>query len=149
MKNRFKLAVASLLICTVAAAAYAAVLNIITVNNTCNVITVGIGVYQDAVCTLPLTEIAWGDIPKGGQKTFTFWIKNEPGTPDNVYMYYNTTGLPLGFTLTLTENGYPLNPNQPLNMAHGEVDQCIFTLNIATDVACQSYNWYTNFFGTH
>jgi len=145
-KTKLKASLAALLICMVAAAAYAAILNTITVNNTCNVIAIGIGVFSDAACTQPLTEIAWGDIPRGGQKTFNFWVRSESGNTDTIYISWNTTGLPLGFNLTATAN------NNPWNQAPGyrtlgvaQVFACEFILAVQNDAPCQAYNWYTHF----
>jgi len=149
MKKGIKISIAALLITAVAATTYAALLNTITINNTCNVVAIGIGVYADSACTIALTDIAWGDIPRSGQKTFNFWISSESGNLDSIYMYWNTTGLPLGFSLTCSVNGNPWDTAPGYRMiAVSQVFSCEFTLTIQNDVTCQGYNWYTHFWAT-
>ena len=148
-KTKFKIALTILLASSILCLGYAAILNTITINNTCNVIAVGIGVYSNSICTQPLTSIAWGDIPRSGQKTFNFWISSESGNSDTIYIYWNTTGLPLGFSLTCSINGNPSDPAPGYRtLAVSQVFACEFTLTIQSDVTCQGYNWYTHFSGS-
>ena len=138
------------MICTFAAATYAAVLNTVTVNNTANVKATGMGVFIDAACTQPLLNIAWGDILRGTSKTFNFWVRSESGNPDNIYVTWNTTGLPLGFNLSATTNGIiPWDPAPNYRSLYPmQIMECQFTLSIARDTAVQAYNWYTSFSGS-
>jgi hypothetical protein len=148
-KTKLKASLAALLICTFAAATYAAVLNTVTVNNTANVKATGMGVFTDAACIQPLLNIAWGDILRGTTKTFNFWVRSESGNPDIIYITWNTTGLPAGFNLTCTVNSNPWDPTPGyLTIAVGQVFACEFTLTIQNDAACQPYNWYTHFYGS-
>ena len=148
-KTKLKASLAALLICTFAAATYAAVLNTVTVNNTANVKATGMGVFTDAACIQPLLNIAWGDILRGTTKTFNFWVRSESGNPDIIYVTWNTTGLPLGFNLSATTNGIPWDPAPGYRFLNSmQIIECQFTLTIASDTAVQAYNWYTNFYGS-
>lgn len=149
MKTKFKTALAILLVSSILCLSYAAIINTITINNTCNVVAIGIGVYADSACTIPLTDIAWGDVPRGGEKTFSFWIRSEAGNDGSIYVYWNTTVLPLGFTLSMVTDGSPWDP-APFYRTAGpmQVFPCTMTLSVANDAAVQAYNWYTHFSGS-
>jgi hypothetical protein len=79
-KTRLKVALAICMMVVASAAAYAAVINRITVNNTVNVLAAGIGVYKDNACAQPLSTIDWGDIPRGRMKDFIFYVRAESGS---------------------------------------------------------------------
>lgn len=149
MKTKFKIALTILLASSILCLGYAAILNTITVNNTCNVIAVGIGVYTNAGCTSPLTNIAWGDVPRGSQKTYQFWVRSESGNKEDIYMCWNTTGLPFGFILTCTANSnlWDLTPGYR-TIGVEQLFACEFTLTVTNDAPIQAYNWYTHFSGS-
>lgn len=46
--------------------------------------TVGCGVYTDAACTLPCTEIDWGFLSPGQVSKVTLYIKNTGNAPINL-----------------------------------------------------------------
>jgi hypothetical protein len=49
--------------------------------------TIGIGVYADPECTVPVTEIAWGMVEPGEEKNFSVYIKNESNVPVTLTMH--------------------------------------------------------------
>jgi hypothetical protein len=49
--------------------------------------TIGIGVYQDPECTVPVTEIAWGMVEPGEEKNISVYIKNESNVPVTLTMH--------------------------------------------------------------
>ena len=142
---------ATFAICVIVAAAavaYASVVNSITVNNTVNVQARGIGVYQTYECTQQLVTMAWGDFPRGTGKTFTVYVRAESGSAPDINGFWNTTALPVGFTLSAEVNGVNTwNENVVLLMARGLVYNVSFSLTVAVDAEAKAYNWFTNFRG--
>jgi hypothetical protein len=45
--------------------------------NTGNVKAIGVDVYSDSACTIPITLIEWGTVNPGTTKNFTIYVKNE------------------------------------------------------------------------
>jgi hypothetical protein len=42
--------------------------------------TVGVGIYEDAGLTTPMTAINWGALDPGSEKTITVYVRNEANT---------------------------------------------------------------------
>ena len=60
---------------------------VITVPGQINVVapTYDIEVFSDAACTIPLTSVIWAsDIPQGGERTETVYVKNVGNMDDSV-----------------------------------------------------------------
>lgn len=55
--------------------------NMQRIGNQAAIKAVGVGVYQDPVLTVPLTEINWGILEPGEEKNHTAYIKNESNVP--------------------------------------------------------------------
>jgi len=49
--------------------------------------TIGIGVYTDPDCILPVTEIDWGTIEPGEETNVSVYIKNESNVPVTLTMH--------------------------------------------------------------
>ena len=49
--------------------------------------TVGIGVYMDPDCTVPVTEIDWGMVEPGEEKNVSVYIKNESNVSVKLTMH--------------------------------------------------------------
>jgi hypothetical protein len=47
----------------------------------------GVGVYKDVSFTIPVTEIDWGMVEPGENKTYSVYIKNESNVPITLTMY--------------------------------------------------------------
>lgn len=47
----------------------------------------GVGVYKDVNCTIPVLEIDWGVVEPGESKNFSAYIKNESNVPINLTMW--------------------------------------------------------------
>ncbi|MGD6850770.1 MAG: hypothetical protein ACQCN6_01770 [Candidatus Bathyarchaeia archaeon] len=79
----------------------------------------GLGVYTDAACTDPLTEIDWGKVSNGAVATTpVFYVKNT-GQNTNLTLGFNVTDWnPTGaanyFTLTWNYTGAVLQPGEVL-----------------------------------
>ena len=48
-----------------------------TVSNAGEVKAIGVSLYQDSGCTIPLSSIAWGFMEPGETKNYTMYAKNE------------------------------------------------------------------------
>lgn len=96
-----------------------------TVHSVATIKTVGIGVYQDFECTLPLASINWGILEPDETKNFTAWIRNESNVPE---------------TLALeAENWVPSNASDHITLSWnydgstievGQVVEIAFTLHV-------------------
>jgi len=49
--------------------------------------TVGVGVYEDPVCTVSVIQIDWGVVEPGDTAAFDAYIKNESNVPITLTMY--------------------------------------------------------------
>jgi len=47
----------------------------------------GVGVYKDVNCTIPVLEIDWGIVEPGENKNFSAYTKNESNVPINLTMW--------------------------------------------------------------
>jgi len=47
----------------------------------------GVGVYKDVNCTIPVLEIDWGIVEPDESKNFSAYIKNESNVPINLTMW--------------------------------------------------------------
>lgn len=54
-----------------------------------NVKAVGVGVYSDSNCTVPISHIDWGFLEPGSSKQFTIYVKNEGNVPVRLSMETN------------------------------------------------------------
>lgn len=51
-----------------------------------NVKAVGVGVYSDSSCTIPISYIDWGFLEPGSSKQYTIYVKNEGNVPIKLSM---------------------------------------------------------------
>ncbi|MBO3754797.1 MAG: hypothetical protein FGF53_07995 [Candidatus Brockarchaeota archaeon] len=51
-----------------------------------NIKAVGVGVYSDSGCTIPISYIDWGFLEPGSSKQFTIYVKNEGNVPIRLSM---------------------------------------------------------------
>ncbi len=51
-----------------------------------NIKAVGVGVYSDSGCTIPVSYIDWGFLEPGSSKQFTVYVKNEGNVPIRLSM---------------------------------------------------------------
>ena len=145
-KPYLKIALVLCMLVLASTVVYAGVINRITINNTVNVLANGVGIYMDQACTAPLSAIAWGDVPRGGSKTFSFYVRAENGNEGtDINVFWDTATLPMSFTLTATLNGETWDKNTSRMVLKGTVSMGIFSLNVGSDVSVQPYIWYTEF----
>jgi hypothetical protein len=57
------------------------------IESTATVKVVGVGVYEDVNCTVPVMTIDWGLMDPNETKNFTAYIQNESNVPINLTMY--------------------------------------------------------------
>jgi len=58
----------------------------VVIPNVATIKAIGIGVYQDAGCTTPLTEINWGTLEPAQTKSYTLYLRNESNVPITLNM---------------------------------------------------------------
>jgi len=66
---------------------YAALQWTARITTTAQLKLLGVGVYKDVAFTVPVTEIDWGILEPGENKTFSAYIVNESNVPITVTMY--------------------------------------------------------------
>jgi len=103
--------------------------NYIRIQNTGNIKTVNLEIYQDAECTIPLTNIDWGTVEPSQTYQYTAYIINKGNIP---------------VTLTIvTENWNPIDANEFINLIWDKENVIfepnipmlvVFTLEIASEI---------------
>jgi len=94
--------------------------------------TAGIGVYSNALGTIPLTSVSWGTLSPGGSQTFTVYIKNEGSSPTTLSPLETSNWSPQSLatthylTLNWNYNGQPIAANA--------VVQITLTLSVASNI---------------
>lgn len=100
-----------------------------TVSSTGTILTIGVGVYVDSICSTPLTSIPWGTLEPGQSQDIICFIKNEGTSESTLSMY--------------TSNWSPSNAADHLNLSWdysgmainaGSVAQVTFTLNVDSSI---------------
>jgi len=86
-----------------------------TVHATVTIKTVGVGVYADEQCTLPVTSINWGIVEPGSTTPKGVYIRNEANV--NAILSFSTSNWnppegPTYLTLNWNYTGSELSPNQ-------------------------------------
>ena len=64
-----------------------------TVSSTGSILTIGVGVYIDSICSTPLTSIPWGTLEPGQSQDIVCFIKNE-GTSESTLSMYTSNWSP-------------------------------------------------------
>ena len=100
---------------------------------------IGIEVYQDANATIPLTNIEWGYLDPGENKSVTIYVKNE-GSMDVTLSKYEDAWEPIEagkyVSLTWDYDGYTLEPSGvysvviTLNVDEAVEDVTSFTFSV-------------------
>jgi len=106
-----------------------ALISYVTISNTGNVKTVGVGVYWEAVCTNRVSSISWGTIEPGSKTNVTVYIRNE-GTSSATLSLSTSNWSPASasayISLGWDYSGKVLSPN--------EVVQVKLTLSISSSI---------------
>jgi hypothetical protein len=91
--------------------------------------SIGLGVYTNPECTIPLTSLSWGTLQPGGSQNLQCYIKNESNMPTTITMSTdNWSPSNAGNYLTLNWN-YDSNP-----VAVGNVVHITFTLTVSPSI---------------
>jgi hypothetical protein len=73
--------------------------------------------YSNRACTIPISNIDWGQVYPGGNKTTTIYIKNTSGSPLTLSMTTNNWNPAIAngpLTITWTRNGTTIAPQQSI-----------------------------------
>jgi len=92
-----------------------AIANFWLIQNQGKVIAVGVGVYADSECTVPLTFIDWGTVYPNSKKTYNAWILNEGNANITLEMYVQNFApqeIEAYFNVTWSYNGSVIEPKQ-------------------------------------
>ncbi len=82
--------------------------------NSATLYSIGVGAFSDTACTQNLTELNWGTIYAGDNKTLSFFLRNEGNTNITLsFTYGNWTPAQAVdiFTLQWSYSGVVLGPN--------------------------------------
>jgi hypothetical protein len=83
-----------------------------TIPNTGSIKAIGVGVYENSACTVPLSSLTWGTLDPGSSTIKTMYVKNEGTSPMNLSMTTNTwnPANALNYiTVTWNQNGTIVN----------------------------------------
>jgi len=92
--------------------------------------TIGIGVYTDPDCTVPVTEIAWGMVEPGEEKNVSVYIKNDSNVPVTLTMHTEDWSPAIAssfihFSWDYDGEEIPLDGSKPV----------VFVLTVDTDIS--------------
>ncbi len=82
-----------------------------------NVKAVGVGVYSDSGCTIPVAYMDWGFLEPGSSKQFTVYVKNEGNVPIRLSMEVDNWDPPSAsnsLTLSWNRQGQVLGPGDSI-----------------------------------
>ena len=108
----------------------------LSVTNVGVVKAVGISIYEDSDCIIPLTQIDWGIVEPDSTVTYDAWLCNEGNVPVRVSLY--------------TENWIPLNASDFMDLTWDsetviiDVDEtisCLFSLQIYENVSITDFSF--------
>jgi hypothetical protein len=101
-----------------------------TFSNIGNLKAIGVGVYSNSGCTIPLPSIDWGALEPGGTKTSTIYIKNEGTVRVRLNMTvgnWNPSSASSYITISWNRESYLLDP--------GQVVQAVLTLSVSSSIS--------------
>jgi len=129
MKKLFVFLIGFLIVTLALALAYS-LSNFLIVKNYGVVKAIGISIYEDAGCTVPLTEIDWGLVSPASSVPYEAWLKNEGSVVVTVTMSvakWVPSEASEYMSLTWSCEGVSVSVDGTVS--------CIFTLEIFEDVA--------------
>jgi len=114
----------------VAAAVLGALVARRIISNVGKVKAVGVGVYSDSNCTIPISCIDWGFMEPGSSKQFTVYVKNEGNVPIKLSMEVDNWNPPSASNhLTLSWN------RQDQVLGSGDSISADLTLSVSPDIS--------------
>ncbi len=117
------------LIC-VAATVFGALVARRMISNVGNVKAVGVGVYSDSSCTIPITSIDWGFLEPGSSRQLTIYVKNEGNVPIKLSMEvgnWNPPSTSNYLTLSWDRQDHVLNSSSCVS--------AVLTLSVSQDIS--------------
>lgn len=95
-----------------------------------NVKAVGVGVYSDSNCTVPISYIDWGFLEPGSSKQLTIYVKNEGNVQIKLSMEvenWNPPSAPNCLTLSWDRQNHILSPSSCV--------PAVLTLSVSQDIS--------------
>jgi hypothetical protein len=126
MKRTMIGAIASIAVMGAVLVTYA-LISSVTISNTTGVNAVGVGVYSDSGCTIPLTSIPWGMLNPGDSVTHTIYVLNSGTVPVTLTMATSLWSPPAAsgnFTVTWNQ--------QNTSLGAGLSTPAVLTLNVSS-----------------
>ena len=102
---------------------------VVRIHAVCSIKTVGVGVYADQDCTIPVTSIDWGVMEPGETKGITVFIRNEGNVPSTLNITtenWSPSEAQAYITFTNNYNGSVLKPMDKV--------QVLFSLAIKSSI---------------
>jgi len=102
----------------------------VRIHTVCTIKAVGVGVYSDINCTLPVTSIDWGFMEPGQTKGVTVFIKNEGNVPSTLNITteaWDPTEAQEYIVFTNDYDGRTLDPMETV--------QVLFTLHVKPTIS--------------
>jgi hypothetical protein len=97
--------------------------------STGSISAIGVSIYSDNACTIPLTSISWGTLNPGSSINYTIYLKNTGNIPVTLSMTtsnWNPSSASGYMTVTWNRGGYGL--------AAGTVVQAVLTLTVSSSI---------------
>jgi len=138
-----------MLIIAVMSSALAMVIQTRIITNTGTIKFVGdFNVFSDSSCGTPLTAINWEQMNKGGTYSKIYYIKNTGSMgADTIYVFWNVSELPTGFTLTMEWDGSPWSVNTKKPLAPDVIKPIKFLIVLKSDVPAGAFSYTQTFTG--
>ena len=131
------------LIVTLAVGLVFSLSSFLTVKNRGTVKAVGISIYEDAGCTVPLTEIDWGEVYPDSSFTYEAWLKNEGNVAVTVAMHTDNwvpDDAPLFMLLSWDGEGVVIEPSL--------TEYVVFTLTIYSNALITDFSFDIHLVGS-
>jgi hypothetical protein len=103
---------------------FAVLISTRSISSTGQVTAIGVGVYQDAACSVNLTSISWGSVDPGSSTQHLFFIKNTGNKAENLSLS-TSNWAPLSASAVLA-----LSWDAPLSLAQGQITAVELTLTV-------------------
>lgn len=109
---------------------WAATQQVARIHCTVTIKAVGVGVYADAQCTIPVSTINWGVMEPGETKGITVFIRNEGNVPSTLNIATESWSPPEAEQHIIFTNDYDGRTVNPM-----ETVQVLFTLYVKPTIS--------------
>jgi len=97
--------------------------------NTVSIITLGVGIYEDADCTRAISGIDWGTLEPGSNKSVVIYIRNEGSSSASLMMHtsnWNPSDALNYVVLSWDREGCPIKVREAV--------EATFTLSVSANI---------------